>query len=159
MPNKKTLPVDMDKLLDTFEFDFDGGKLYRNGVNAGHTNTSGYTRVYFNGALHYRHRLLWAAWSGSQPPETIDHIDRDPSNDCINNLREATPMLNQQNRRVSKNNTSGFTGVVRSREKWKAAISVKNKIKYLGVYKTKEDAQKAYSKYKLSVNGPEWLGE
>jgi len=41
----------------------------------------------------------------------IDHLDRDPLNNCRSNLRVATKVDNGHNRNVNKNNTMGFVGI------------------------------------------------
>lgn len=41
----------------------------------------------------------------------IDHIDRNPKNNCKNNLRFVSPSENMFNRSLSSNNTSGIIGV------------------------------------------------
>jgi hypothetical protein len=43
----------------------------------------------------------------------VDHIDRDSSNNLIDNLRLVTGEVNARNSRMSVNNTSGITGVSR----------------------------------------------
>ena len=41
----------------------------------------------------------------------VDHIDTDPFNNNIQNLRATTEPLNLKNKKYQRNNTSGFTGV------------------------------------------------
>lgn len=43
-------------------------------------------------------RLVWEAFNGYSCPLTIDHIDRNPSNDNISNLRCVSIKVNAQNR-------------------------------------------------------------
>ena len=55
-----------------------------------------------------------------------------------------------QNRRlyvksgVRTTNTSGFTGVTKSGDRWKASLMVKGKSKYLGRFETIDEAHNAY---------------
>jgi len=60
----------------------------------------------------YLHRFIWYLHNGV-PKEgyMIDHIDRNPLNDSLSNLRLATPQQNMMNRSKHKNNTSGFSGI------------------------------------------------
>lgn len=74
-----------------------------------------------------------------------DHINRNPLDNRKNNLRLATHQENMRNCSVSKNNTSGFTGIswVEQKNKWKAYITIDYKQKPLGYYVSKEDAIRA----------------
>ena len=69
------------------------------------------------------HRLIWIWHHGAIPDGMfIDHIDQNPFNNRIENLRLVTLIENARNRPVSKNNTSGVTGVWFDKGKWRAAI-------------------------------------
>lgn len=65
--------------------------------------------------FHFIHRLIYQAHHGELPP-VIDHIDGNPSNNSIDNLRCATVAQNQWNTKLKSNNTTGFKGV--SFDKW-----------------------------------------
>ena len=80
---------------------------------------------------------------GEWPPDQIDHIDGEPSNNRLDNLRLATNSENQQNRKKS-NNTSGAKGVCKIRNRFKAHIGVRGKVKNLGTYGTFNEAADAY---------------
>ena len=89
----------------------------------------------------------------------VDHIGgKNTRNDNRkNNLRIVNISENSMNRNISTNNTSGTTGVVYSKNDkcWKAFISINKKKKWLGNFKTKEEAiqvrknaeQKYYKEY------------
>ena len=57
------------------------------------------------------HHFVYIIKTKTEPSLTIDHIDRNPANNCFSNLRLAT--IQQQNRHQGKrkNNTSGYIGV------------------------------------------------
>ena len=48
----------------------------------------------------------------------IDHVDRNRTNNNISNLRWATHSENNQNSSIKSNNTSGFTGVYFTKNRW-----------------------------------------
>ena len=76
----------------------------------------------------------------------IDHINGDPSDNRLVNLRNATRTLNQENIRRAINNkqNSEFLGVFLDARKkpgnkrWKAEIQVKGKTIFLGLFRTEE---------------------
>lgn len=83
----------------------------------------------------------------------IDHKNRKKWDNRKSNLRLATRSQNNINRDVCKSNSSGYTGVsyMRSKQKWRAYITVNNKQIYLGLYNSVEEAYrvrvKAEKKY------------
>lgn len=101
-----------------------------------------YTRIKIDGISYNSHRLAYLYMTGELPDNEIDHIDGDGINNAWINLRLVTPSLNQRNRRLSKNNKSGFCGVIkpRNRKKWVAYIKLRGKRIELGSFENKEDA-------------------
>lgn len=71
--------------------------------------------------------------------QIIDHIDNNPLNNCLNNLRICTIKENSYNKKKYKNNTSGYKGVfyhreIRGKNKyvkeyWKAILTIDGKQK------------------------------
>lgn len=94
------------------------------------------------GTLARAHRVAWAMHYGYWPVGNIDHIDGDPSNNRISNLRDVPQLLNCRNSRMSAANKSGCVGVCFSPEKgrWRATIWADGKQKHLGNHKEKFDA-------------------
>ena len=113
---------------------------------AGGKDPGGYIHICINYESYPAHRLAWLYAQGVWPEHQIDHINRNPSDNRIENLREATDAENSQNRSIGRNNTSGYVGVTwnRQAEKWQAQIVVKGKYKNLGLYDTPEAAYEAY---------------
>lgn len=113
----------------------------------------GYWTLHIDGKHHKRSRLAWLYVYGTWPTE-IDHINLDKSDDRINNLREVTRAQNQQNRALHKNNKTGYKGVREIKKKWVASSYMAQiKGKYLGVYKTPEEAHLAYQKAAAQMYG------
>lgn len=100
--------------------------------------------VGLNGKSHKAHRIIWEMHYGSIPEgKVIDHVDGDPINNVLSNLRLATRVENQRNQGVSVRNKSGVTGVcwLKSRNKWIADIVISGRVgKRLGYYHSFEDA-------------------
>ena len=68
-----------------------GGK--RAGSIAGRVRPYGYIHIKIDGKNYYAHQLAWLYVHGEFVPE-INHIDCDPSNNRIANLRPATHSQN-----------------------------------------------------------------
>lgn len=87
------------------------------------------------------------------PKIEIDHKDRNPFNNCRDNLRIATRDQNSRNVYYGTNKT-GFIGVYKSRNKYRACISVGDKTKHIkGSFNTPEEAARARDKVALEVSG------
>ena len=116
------------------------------GKVCGILRTDGYIRIGFSYSGKYlhvsAHRLAYFIFHGFPPKYTIDHIDRDKTNNRINNLRDVEQAVNAKNRDVLINNTSGATGVYMDRrtKRFRAYITVNGKYKYVGMFKTIDDA-------------------
>ena len=96
--------------------------------------------------VHLAHRLAWLHVYGEWPDGDIDHVDTDPTNNAIGNLRLATKSQNNANRRLSAKSASGFKGVTwhAKKRKWQAQIKLPGRNLYLGIYGTPEAAHAAY---------------
>jgi hypothetical protein len=92
-------------------------------------------RVYMN-----LHRVIMNAPRGLY----VDHIDNDKLNNTRSNLRLCTQSQNQANRRLHKNNSSGFKGVTRRGNRWHARIWVQEKQIHLGYHDKAYQASMLY---------------
>jgi hypothetical protein len=88
------------------------------------------------------HRIIWKMVHGDEPEE-IDHVDCNPLNNRLVNLRRATRRQNAYNRRLQPG-ASGFKGVSFDRGRWRARIRVNGRSKFLGRFDTAEAAHAAY---------------
>jgi len=82
----------------------------------------------------------------SPPKSSGDHINGNTLDNRKINLRESSVIENCRNRRLNKNNSSGFKGVYFDYEsgKWKAQIGVFPKRINLGRYLSATDAAEVY---------------
>jgi hypothetical protein len=85
---------------------------------------------------------------------SIDRINND-GNYERGNLRWASTSDQNLNRRIQKNNTSGFLGVSKLGNKWAALIRINKKKIYIGSYNSSEEAFDAFQKVYLQYHGKE----
>jgi hypothetical protein len=110
-------------------------------------DTNGYKQVVLRGKHFVIHRLIGIYFiENLKNLPCIDHIDGNPLNNEITNLRWVTIQENSQNRKMNKNNTSGYAGVCFSLNKYNAFIRV-NKTIHIGRYSTAVEASNARKQY------------
>lgn len=90
--------------------------------------------------------------------ELVDHRNWNKLDNRKQNLRVCNRSENNVNIHKKSNNTSGYTGVERNGNNWKAEISFNNKKIYLGTYKTIEDAVKSRNRAEKIIH-KEFNGE
>jgi hypothetical protein len=94
------------------------------GLEAGTVDKDGYRNLAIACKPYSYHRILWKMATGKDPGEmTVDHIDRDKTNNHISNLRLAT-------RRDQTRNTDarGYVRDQRVKRQWNAYITVDGKV-------------------------------
>lgn len=93
------------------------------------------------GPMLKAHRVAWAISYGEWP-SVIDHINGNPADNRLSNLRNVTTLENSRNAKIPKNNTSGVVGVSwnKASRKWCARIGVQMREIVLGYYASKDEA-------------------
>jgi hypothetical protein len=116
------------------------------GRKAGRLDSHGYVVCGIDGVSYYGHRLAWLHTYGTLPSKSLDHINGNPADNRIVNLREATHAENYQNLGLRKTNTSGFSNVSWSKphKKWASYIMRDGKKRHLGLFDDPEVAHNAY---------------
>lgn len=138
-------------MLLTQIFDYKDGYLYRknirkSGIKAGSLvgfkNNNGYLQATINRKKYLVHRLIFLMHHGFLPNE-IDHINNIPTDNRIENLREATRAQNCQNQKLTNNNKSKVKNVTwRSDSKtWRVTLRVNGVTKNFGSFKDLELAE------------------
>lgn len=116
-----------------------------NGTEAGNMMQNGYRKLKFCSKQYLTHRVAWLLQHGTWPTGDIDHIDGNPSNNKLDNLRDVSHSVNLQNRKAAtRKNKTGFLGVVKRKNKYAAHITKNGKQVYLGLFDTAELAHQAY---------------
>ena len=118
--------------------------------------SNGYLCGVVNGVHLLAHRVIWAMHHGEWPKEWIDHINRDKTDNRIENLRVAGPALSNHNRAV--HNLKGpfkYLGVTKSSHgnSFVAQMQKDKKHYYLGSFDTAEEAARARDKKAKELYG------
>lgn len=100
-------------------------------------------------------RLLYETFVGLIPDGMIlDHIDRNPMNNSIDNLRLATRSQNNMNQKKRSGAKFKHKGVSKTRDgKWQVATCIDGKTVYLGRFSTEIEAAKAFNEYAKKAYG------
>lgn len=153
MPKPKK--IDIEYITNRYDYHPDGYLLWKCkacgtkgiGTKVYEQFKNGYSFIIVNRGRFSTHRIIYALIHGTEP-DIIDHIDGNPLNNKIENLRECSSQVNVSKRKQNKDNKSGYRGVHWNRDKckWRAAIRYKSKVKNLGDFSNITDAARAYNK-------------
>lgn len=116
--------------------------------------TGGYVRCIINADKPYSirgHRLAWYLYYGELPTSCIDHIDGNPLNNKIKNLRDVSQQKNTFNQKAK-----GYTWHNRA-NKFQAKIRVNGKVISLGLFDTEPEARTAYLEAKKIYHAIEYV--
>ncbi len=98
--------------------------------------------------------------TGAPTGMCVDHINGNTLDNRKSNLRVCTYSENSKNRKMQKNNTSGYKGVhaykangYNSLKKWVAQIRSERKCKIIGRFCTAKEAAIAYNKAAIKLHG------
>ena len=125
---------------DLSRFSYQDGKLLRDGAECGFLDNCGYLRVCIGGRKYLNHRIIYKLHNPHFDlfsDEVIDHIDRNRTNNLIDNLRAVSKAENNKNRGKHKG-----VSYCKQTGKWKAIWP-----KWLGRYNTEEEAINAVKQY------------
>jgi hypothetical protein len=137
--------VSYDPETGIFRYKMDRRHGVKAGDIAGNAANAGHLKVKVDNNHVLAHRLAWFYVHGEWPPQEIDHINRNPSDNRLCNLRLADRSLNNFNKTCTAK--SGFKGVYRQTKKgggFMAIISVRGDRRYLGTFPTAVEAHQAY---------------
>lgn len=117
----------------------------RIGDKVGTIDKKGYHVIQVNGYVYKAHRMAYLYMTGSWPENVIDHINGIRSDNRWCNLRDATHGQNRTYSKLTKNNTSGKSGVSKrtypsGKVVWGARINVMGKETHLGFFSSFDEA-------------------
>lgn len=95
----------------------------------------------------HMHRFILESNGYNIEGKQIDHKDRNGLNNCKENLRICTNGQNQHNSKKNRKGGSKYKGVSKHclvEGFWYSRIQINNESKYLGFFKSEEEAAKAY---------------
>jgi len=141
----------IETIREAFSYDAETGILRwaerrnhrtRRGAAVGSRTPKGHLRVVIDGQPILVHRVIWAHVYGTWPENQIDHINGNPSDNRLSNLRPATNRQNQCNAKTRVDNTTGRVGVYWAANvgKWRPMIRLNGKNVCLGLYETFPEA-------------------
>ena len=104
------------------------------------------------GFVNYYNCIVERGWKEGL---SVDRIDNNGNHEP-NNVRCVNYHVQNANRRVSKLNTSGYSGIWFHRTVGESYITINRKRIYLGGYKNKKDAVDARNKYIINNNLSEY---
>lgn len=147
MPTAKETPELLAKLKKALTYYPGTGAILRANakpafITVNRNSHSGYWVGTVCGVRLYAHRTAWALHHGDWAEGEIDHINGNGLDNRIDNLRDVSRLVNRQNAKLHKDNTSGVSGVcwAKNTGKWQAQIKVRTKMVYLGQFPDKTDA-------------------
>lgn len=146
--NVKYIPLTQGRFAIINEEDFEEVNKYRWNFNSGYAKHNYYTNGKKKEKL-FLHRFILKAKTG----EMVDHINGDKLDNRRCNLRVCSHNGNMRNRGIQKNNTSGYKGVHKEGNKFKARIRVSGKLLHIGMFNTAKIAAIEYNKMAVKLHG------
>lgn len=160
---KRTRKHETSETLDHFKsflsYDPDSGNLtYKDtrfsnkeiGQVVGYED-AGYLRLWSMSRAWFCHRVAWALYYGEWPSGTIDHINGNPLDNRVSNLRVCSSAENMKNRPAYSGKI--FKGVYKTKSGWRSQIVSGGKVYWVGGFKCLGQALKAYDKKAKELHG------
>lgn len=91
------------------------------GKPAGHCDRTGYRRIMLDYKMYLAHRIIWLLHYSEWPVNYIDHIDGNPRNNKIENLRDVSHSENMFNNLARRSNDLSKRSVSRDLQAYRRA--------------------------------------
>lgn len=153
------MKITHDKLLKYLEYNPDTGDFIwkytkgsraAKGTVAGSVEDDGYVVIRLDNNLYKAHILAWFYCFKEWPILDIDHINRNRSDNSLDNLREVSRSINNTNT-IARNST-GVKGVYSNGRGYMARIQRNGKSIYLGNFASLEAAGAAVEEFIKNEN-------
>lgn len=148
-------PLIYERAVTLFTYDPLSGilsnRIHRKGIRSsgtGTVNNAGYLTVCVDYKKYLVHRIAWLLHFHGWPVGQIDHINGVRTDNRIDNLREATQLINMRNSRAKPSNKSGVPGVRFHQGKWSGQVRANGKQIHVGTFRTKEEAVQAVAEFR-----------
>lgn len=144
----KNPPFSFDEVKSVLRYE--AGVLYRQSTSSIPRPAGCVRNGYVVVSLFYRkvfaHRIVWLLCTGEWPQHMLDHINRDRTDNRIENLRLVSRSQNNWNR--SPTHGRPYKGITlhKKTQKYQAQICYMGQSYYLGLFDTPEQAAHAYDK-------------
>jgi hypothetical protein len=124
------------------------------GTHVKASGSYGYYRAFVNGRSYKAHRIIWEMHRGSIPTGIeIDHINGNPGDNRLCNLRLALHSENMRNMKTHKDNKLGVKGVFKHQGKYRSRIMLSGIMHDLGCFEDIEAARSAYDNAAKVLHG------
>ena len=117
---------------------------HRKGDQLTRISGQGYLVWTFEYRTYYAHRIAWKLHTESEPPEVVDHVNRNRSDNRWSNLRASDQTNNRYN--TTPWGIQSLPGVQRRGNYFYAKLRANKQQLYLGSFQTEMDAHLAYRK-------------
>lgn len=154
-----------ERVRELFEYDAElgvlrwrirqGNRAKVGGIAGTRNKISGRMIVCVDGVQFLSYRVIWLHVYGAWPTGEIDHIDGDPSNDRLENLRDVSARVNCENKRSARSDKrfgSSLGAYPSDGGRWRAQIVVRGKAIHLGCFGTESEAHHAYIEAKRKLH-------
>ena len=143
------MQLSQSEVQDAFDYHPDGYLIRKsNGKRAGSSKGKDCEQIGYKYGLYRTHRLVFLYHHGYLPAE-IDHINRDPFDNRIENLRGVTSSQNKMNR----SNKHGNVWWHKQHMKWMVVVGKDGKKHWGGYFSDKSEADKKAAEMREELHG------
>ena len=144
MEEIKSIPMTQERLKELLHYEPSTGwftwrinsAVAKPGERAGGGHGLGYRQLGLDYKKYLEHTLAFLYMTGEWPPNEVDHINRDKSDNRWENLKLATRSQQGHNKGMSARNKLGFPGVNKLGNKYLSRILIEGKPIRIGWYVT-----------------------